>query len=163
MLGRCSPSADGGTEGGGPAHTHLPIKQLDLSSLHQDGDALPALQGGTLHPSFPTPGPEGPRVTTAVVLGKRVGVRRKLTILPPLPRPADQSGVAPRPLKGVLQEAAMTMHVCAWRVHEPDDTHMCAILSHYPRASAYSQAGRRAEGQEEEEEGDSGSVDTSAC
>lgn len=111
-AGRCSPSADRGTEGGGPAHTHLPVKQLDLSSLYQDGDALPALQGGDAAPLIPHQDPEGPRVTTAVVLGKRVGVRRETRSFHPSP---DQqtSGRCSQAFEGSVTGGCHDhMHVC---------------------------------------------------
>lgn len=103
---------------------------------------------GTLHPSFPTRTRKVPGLLPQWSWGKGwvSGEKHDPSTPPQTSRPVAS---APRPLKGVLQEAAMTTCMCVClRVHEPDDTHTCAILSHYPRASAYSQAGRRAEGQE---------------
>lgn len=149
---------------GGPAHTHLPVKQLDLSSFHQDGDALPALQGGDAAPLIPHQDPEGPRVTTAVVLGKGVGVRRETRSFHPSPD-RQTSGQSSQAFGGVLQEAAMTtcMCVCACVLMARRHSQVC-----HPQPSPTSQVptvrqGEGLRGRGEEEGRQSGSVDTSAC
>lgn len=162
-AGHCSPSANGGTEGGAPAHTHLPVKQLYFSSFHQDGDALPALQGGDSAPLIPHQDPVGAGVTTTVVLGKGVDVRRETQSFHPCP---DQQTVvgAPRLLKGVLQEAAMTTCTCVCACVFMSQTTLTRLpssaISHEQAPTVRQRKGLRGR---REEEGRQRKVDTSAC
>lgn len=75
--------------GGNQAGTHLPIKQFNLSSFHQDGDPLLAFHCGVAAPLIPHQDPEGPRVTATVILWKG-GARREILSLLPLPRSEDK-------------------------------------------------------------------------
>ena len=103
---------------------------------------------GTLHPSFPTRTRKVPGLLPQWSWGQGwvSGEEHDPSTPPQTGRPVAGP---PRPLEGVLQEAAVTTRMCVCLCVHGQTTLTgvpSSAVTHEP--SAYSQAGRRAEGQE---------------
>lgn len=90
--------------------THLPIKQFNLSSFHQDGDPLLAFHRGVAASLVPHQDPEGPGVITTVILEKR-GAQREILFLPPLPRPEVLVWMVQTRLVGAAAHSQHALHM----------------------------------------------------
>lgn len=147
-AGHCSPLADGGTEGGGTC-PHSPPRQTARSLLLPPGWWCASCTSGRgrCTPHSP-PGPGRSQGYYCSGPGERSGCQERNTILPPLPRPADQWPVLPGLWRSVTGGCHDHMHVCVCLCAHGQTTLTgvpSSAITHEP--SAYSQAGRRAEGQ----------------